>query len=133
VAGEALVSVATEVGEMVAAAGSLAAPMADAPEPPTHLTLPGFDEYMLGYGDRGAIASAEVMAAVIPGNNGVFQSTLVRHGVTVGLWKRTTKSKHIAVAARAMASLTATDRKAFEAALSTYGDFMGKPVQVEWA
>ncbi|MGH3775339.1 MAG: DNA glycosylase AlkZ-like family protein [Pseudonocardiaceae bacterium] len=37
--------------------------------------LPGFDEYMLGYQDRGAALPAEFAQRVVPGNNGMFQPT----------------------------------------------------------
>ena len=34
--------------------------------------LPGFDEYLLGYGDRSAAVAPEHAQAVVPGNNGMF-------------------------------------------------------------
>ena len=50
--------------------------------------LPGFDEYLLGYQDRSAPLAAEYAAAVVPGNNGIFQPTIVKNGEVVGIWKR---------------------------------------------
>ncbi|MQA08604.1 MAG: winged helix DNA-binding domain-containing protein [Pseudonocardiaceae bacterium] len=52
------------------------------------LLLPGFDEYLLGYQDRGAALPAEFAQRVVPGNNGVFQPTVVVDGEIVGTWKR---------------------------------------------
>ncbi len=51
--------------------------------------LPGFDEYVLGYGDRSAILAAEFAEHIVPGGNGVFQPTLVADGQVVGTWRRT--------------------------------------------
>lgn len=51
--------------------------------------LPGFDEYMLGYQDRSAALPAEWAERIVPGNNGVFQPTVVAGGRVVGTWRRT--------------------------------------------
>ncbi len=52
------------------------------------LLLPGFDELVLGYGDRRAVLTQAEEAAVVPGGNGVFRATLVRAGKALGTWKR---------------------------------------------
>lgn len=56
------------------------------------LLLPGFDELVLGYGDRRAVLTAEEERAVVPGGNGIFRATLVRSGRALGTWKRPTRS-----------------------------------------
>lgn len=58
----------------------------DAPQP--LLLLPGFDEYLLGYRDRGAQITPENQARIAPGNNGVFRPMLVEHGEVTGRWSR---------------------------------------------
>lgn len=63
----------------------LAAHRADATR---RLLLPGFDEFMLGYGDRSAALPAEHAQQVVPGNNGMFRGTVVSDGRIVGTWKR---------------------------------------------
>ena len=45
---------------------------------------PGFDEYMLGYQDRGAALPAEFIQRIVPGNNGMFQPTVIADGEVVG-------------------------------------------------
>lgn len=50
--------------------------------------LPGFDELLLGYADRGATLPAEFAARIVPGGNGVFQPVVVDDGQVVGTWKR---------------------------------------------
>jgi hypothetical protein len=50
--------------------------------------LPGFDEFMLGYGDRSAALAPEFADLIVPGGNGVFQPTVVADGRVVGTWRR---------------------------------------------
>jgi hypothetical protein len=50
--------------------------------------LPGFDEYMLGYGDRTAALPAEFADRIVPGGNGMFRGTVVSDGQVVGTWNR---------------------------------------------
>jgi len=50
--------------------------------------LPGFDEFLLGYGDRSAALPAEFAQRIVPGNNGVFRPTVVSDGEVVGTWRR---------------------------------------------
>jgi len=51
--------------------------------------LPGFDEYLLGSGDRSAALAPEHGHAVVPGGNGMFKPTIVANGEVVGTWRRT--------------------------------------------
>lgn len=49
--------------------------------------LPGFDEFVLGYGDRGAVLDPEFAQRIVPGGNGVFLPTVVVDGRIVGTWR----------------------------------------------
>jgi hypothetical protein len=53
------------------------------------LLLPGFDEFVLGYGDRTAVVPAEFAQRIVPGGNGMFRATVVHAGQVVGTWKWT--------------------------------------------
>lgn len=48
--------------------------------------LPGFDEFVLGYGDRSAVLDPEFADRIVPGRNGVFRPTVVAGGRIVGTW-----------------------------------------------
>ena len=51
------------------------------------LLLPGFDEFVLGYADRGAVLAAEHAERIVPGRNGMFRATVVHRGRIVAVWK----------------------------------------------
>ena len=50
--------------------------------------LPGFDEFVLGYGDRSAVLDPEFFDRIVPGGNGMFRPTVVHEGRIVGTWGR---------------------------------------------
>ncbi len=50
--------------------------------------LPGFDEFVLGYGDRGAVLDPEFTTRIVPGKNGMFLPTVIVDGRIVGTWRR---------------------------------------------
>ncbi|MBW8174048.1 winged helix DNA-binding domain-containing protein [Ornithinimicrobium sp. Arc0846-15] len=54
------------------------------------MLLPGFDEIVLGYGDRSAVATKGQEKQIVPGSNGVFRPTIVQAGKALGTWKKPT-------------------------------------------
>lgn len=140
--GDRLVEVSTTAGPMIVArdrmdAGAPGSATTDAIARPAEgrglVTPPGFDEFMLGYGDRSLLVDPDHFAAVVPGNNGVFQSTIVRDGRVVGIWKRTNRTAAVIVAATDLAGLGKRERGRVEAAFAPYGRFVGRSVEVRWA
>ncbi len=62
--------------------------VADAPSGASGVVLvPAFDEMLLGYRDRSLLASPKMLAAVVPGNNGVFRPLVLVDGTAVGTWR----------------------------------------------
>lgn len=102
-------------------AGSAAA---DAPR--VHL-LPGFDEYVLGYKDRGGVLAPEHASKIVPGNNGIFMPALVVDGQVIGTWTRTRTRTGVTLTLHPFARLTAPD-DSIAAAAERYGAFIGLPV-----
>ena len=51
------------------------------------LTLPGFDELILGYGTRWMTIPNEHAEELVPGNNGVFRKSIISGGTAVGFWR----------------------------------------------
>jgi hypothetical protein len=56
------------------------------------LLLPGFDEFVLGYGERGAVLDTAHAGRIAPGGNGLFRPTVVRGGRVVGTWRQRTEA-----------------------------------------
>jgi hypothetical protein len=92
--------------------------------------LPGFDEYMLGYKDRAMMLDPEHKDAIIPGGNGVFQSTMVRGGRVAGTWRRTLGRTAVTVSVTPLTRFRAADRRNATAALEPYARFVGLPLTV---
>lgn len=87
--------------------------------------LPGFDEYVLGYGDRSAVLDPLHASKVVPGNNGMFMPTIVSDGRVVGTWKRAFKKGGVAVSAYPFNTLSAAEQGAFARAAGEYARFLG--------
>ncbi len=87
--------------------------------------LPGFDEYLLGYGDRSLVLDPAYAQRICPGGNGVFNPTLVIHGRVVGTWRRTLKKKTVGITLSPFTPLMDADQPAVTAAAQRYADFLG--------
>jgi hypothetical protein len=61
--------------------------------------LPGFDEFVLGYGERGAVLDPAFADRIVPGGNGMFRPTVVSDGRIVGTWQWTGRGARRAVTA----------------------------------
>jgi hypothetical protein len=96
------------------------------------VALPGFDEYMLGYKDRTLLLDAAHFDAVVPGGNGVFQSTLVHNGRVAATWKRTLTKKSVRVDITPLVPIRPAARRFAEAALAPYATFVGLPLEPRW-
>ncbi len=131
VAGAELTTVRVAGVEMIAAPALLDA-SPGAPDGDAILALPGFDEYLLGFKDRSLMVDAEHKQAIIPGNNGVFQSTIVRGGRVIGTWKRSLTKANVVVDVRPLVPLGAAERDAVQAALEPYAGFLGVPLVLRW-
>jgi hypothetical protein len=92
--------------------------------------LPAFDQYLLGYKERGAALDPMQAARVAPGRNGVFQPILVIDGRVVGIWKRTIRKTKVVVNFVPFAPLSPSQMKAVTAAAGRYGHFLTLPVEI---
>jgi len=74
--------------------------------------LPGFDEFILGYRDRGAAVDPEFGGRLQPGGNGMFSPTVVDGGRVVGTWKRDGRGASGEIRATPFTEFTARTEKA---------------------
>ena len=93
------------------------------------LTLPAFDEYLLGYGDRSPVINTDHFTRVVPGKNGIFFPILINRGRVVGTWRAPANGSAAPVAEASLFEPTPTGWDAhFADAISEYAAFLGKPV-----
>jgi hypothetical protein len=92
--------------------------------------LPGFDEYLLGYGDRSAALASENSAAVVPGGNGMFKPTVVADGEIAGTWRRTRIGGEVLIEPLLWNPLRGKLRDALVEAAGAYGAFLGRPTRL---
>lgn len=106
------------------AAGPPKQPRATKPTASVHL-LPNYDEFFIGYRDRGAILDR--VGGVVPMQR---DTALVSHvievdGQLVGGWKRIVKRGTIGVETTYLASVTAAERRAVDGQVARYLAFLG--------
>lgn len=108
-------------------------PVEIADEAQTILLLGGFDEYVLGYGDRSSMIDPDKFTQLVPGKNGVFRPAIVDDGFIVGLWRRTQSASGIKISVTPFAKLSKAQRAGIDRAAAQYGTFLGLPATVEMA
>jgi len=90
--------------------------------------LPGYDEYLLGYKDRGAVVDKQDAAKISPDNNGVFNPTIVVNGRVAGIWKSGLKKDVLSITSHPFVPFTELEKGAFIKAAEKYGKFLEKSV-----
>jgi hypothetical protein len=104
------------------------------PDPPAAARavylLPGFDEYLLGYRDRGAVLEPRHSQKIMPGGNGLFLPTIVISGRVAGTWKRVLKKNEVLITPSPFAPLKKAEQNAFAAAAERYRDFVGRSAEL---
>jgi DNA glycosylase AlkZ-like len=94
------------------------------------ILLPGFDEYLLGYGDRSAALAPEHSEAIVPGGNGMFKATIVADGAVVGTWSRKVTAHEVLVEAAPFLPLPPAAVEGIETAAAAYGQFLGRTARI---
>jgi hypothetical protein len=86
------------------------------------LLLPPFDEYLLGYRDRGAVLDNSFLKRVNAGG-GMMKPTVVVGGRVVGTWAQKRTKGHIAVTVDSFYKLSDSERRLLRRAAERYGEF----------
>lgn len=96
---------------------------------PTAFLLPSFDEYLVGYRDRGAVLNPSYAKQAAPGG-GVLSATVVLDGQVGGTWKRTIKRDRIVLQVDPFSELGQAATHAVAAAVDRYSKFLGMPIEL---
>ncbi|MBS4101016.1 winged helix DNA-binding domain-containing protein [Tsukamurella paurometabola] len=89
------------------------------------LLLPGFDEYIIGYGSRAPQLDETFLSRIVPGRNGVFKPIVVVDGEIVGTWSRKATAKTVTVTIEPFTRITAATKRRLEGPVRDYGRFLG--------
>lgn len=95
---------------------------------PSVYLLPNYDEYMVGYQDRGAIFDASLVSKLDSRANSLLGNTIVVNGQIVGIWKRTLKAREVNIDLNLFLPLNPELLSNVHAAAHRYGEFVKLPV-----
>lgn len=91
--------------------------------------LPGFDEFILGYRDRGAILQGD-FRRIVPWNNGMISPVIIVNGKIAGTWKRTFNKGTVHITSNTFIRLDKTEQNDFIRNALRYGQFLSMPVEI---
>jgi hypothetical protein len=103
----------------------------DAPPPSAHL-LPNYDEFFIGYRDRGAIGKRLGHIDPVTGGSTLIAHVFALDGQLVGGWKRTIDSKTVTVEAKLLTRLSSGERGRLMDAIARYEAFVQRKAKVNW-
>ena len=98
--------------------------------PIAHL-LANFDEYTVGYADRGLLIAGDHLRHLQPRPELIVNNVVTLDGRVVGTWKRALQKKSVHVSTSLFKPRTGREAAAVEAAADRYGSFVELPVQLE--
>ncbi len=99
--------------------------VASSPGPLPVLLLPPFDEYTVGYADRGAAGDPTLLATI---GHGLAPNILVNGRIT-GTWKRTAAAQgSVAVTTGLLRTLNRKEQTGLARAIKNYAEFLGCPL-----
>ncbi|MEX2151938.1 MAG: winged helix DNA-binding domain-containing protein [Gemmatimonadaceae bacterium] len=99
-------------------------------ESPTAHLLPNYDEYFIGFKDRGAIGQRLGDLKLITGGDALIAHIVFVDGQIVGGWKRTFDNQTVTVHLDLLTTLSGQERKRVAAAADKFGTFLGQPCQI---
>lgn len=94
--------------------------------------LAGFDEYVLGYKDRGAVLAPEHVNEVIT-VNGIFKPVILIDGRVVGTWARTFEKSFVRIDLTPFRALRKAERQGIGEAAERYGAYLNLRVCITYA
>ncbi len=94
------------------------------------LLLPGFDEYLLGYGNRSAALAPEHANRVVPGGNGLFRPTIVVDGEVVGTWSRSSRARETHIVLELFDPVGTVPLDGRANAARAFGSFLGQQARI---
>lgn len=108
----------------------------DAPTPararPSAHLLPNYDEYFIGFRDRGAIGRRLGSAALVTGGNALIGNVIVADGQLAGAWRRVRGREHTIVELEPRTPLSAAEKARVEREVRRFATFLDERVTSRW-
>lgn len=95
--------------------------------------LPNYDEYFIGYRDRGAIGRRLGSAALVTGGHALIGNVIVVDGQLVGTWRRVRAAGRSVLALDAGTPLSAAERARVAGEVRRFARFAGEDVTARWS
>ncbi|HEV7838530.1 MAG TPA: winged helix DNA-binding domain-containing protein [Gemmatimonadaceae bacterium] len=92
--------------------------------------LPNYDEYFIGFKDRGAMLQRLRRKKLPARNDALAGHVLTINGQVVGGWTRSLTRKEVVVTLRLVDRLSMPEQRAVEKAATAFGDFLGLDARV---
>ncbi len=91
--------------------------------------LPPFDEFIVGYKDRGAVLDPSEAKRVNAGG-GMIPAVLIASGRVAGTWKRVLRGHSVEITTSLLHALTNREQRELEASTKRYARFLGAQWQI---
>ena len=91
--------------------------------------LPGFDEYLLSYKDRGASIDTEQIKRMLTPTNGFFRPTIIINGRVKGTWKRIIKRGKVIIELNPFMPLNDDETEILALEVHRFGEFLGRDIE----
>lgn len=99
---------------------------------PTAHLLPNYDEYFIGFKDRGAIGVIAETAGIKKTDPALYAHIIILDGQIVGGWRQILNKNDVTVEAVLITKLTNIEQQAIEDAAEQLGKFLGVPVSITY-
>ncbi len=94
--------------------------------------LPNFDEFLVAYSDRAAMAGALSTLQPAESKRAIFSNIVEIDGQVAGLWQRKLDRTTATIHVRPLRTFTGAERKAVGAQVKRYGQYVSREAQVEF-
>lgn len=91
--------------------------------------LPAFDEFLVGYRDRGAVLDPRLTARLNAGG-GMLNPSVVVDGRVAGVWRRTFEKDAVVIHLEPLRRWSRSDTRAIRAAADRYAAFLGRAARI---
>ena len=94
------------------------------------ILLPAYDEYYLGYKNRGSVLDPDYDSSVVS-SNGVFRPVILVDGQIVGTWKGKLKTRSVSITPSLFRPLAGDEEEGLLTASRRYGDYLGLAAELD--